>query len=512
MGIALIDRHFRIRRFNPTWGDFSSRYAPPDGKPLEKGVGYFEHIPGSENTILPMFERVLLGETIRQKDVRLEAGGIVSYWDVVMSPLLDADQVIGILAVSIDATERVNLQQNLEQRVEARTHELNRRREIAESLGDIIAVLNSSRSLAETLNHITKQASQILDSQACLIHHINEDDFVLIEASYGLPQDLKAIPGFPLYSSQKSDNRILNREPVWNSDFRNSAEMTEDELARLDPHVRAWRELTGRYYRAWLAVPLVVKQEVYGSLAFYFSDPKVFDDDSIALSQSFADQAALAIENARLYQTVEKAAIAAERNRLARDLHDAVTQTLFSASMIAEVLPKIWDKNPIEGQHRLAELQQLTRGALSEMRTLLVELRPSALVDTDLGDLIGHQVNAFIARTRLQVNYEKNCQVNPPTEVKEIFYRITQEALNNIAKHADASTTQIRLDCDPGNVLLVIEDDGIGFNMESAATEGLGLNIMAERAAAVGAQLTIDSQIGKGTRLKINWRKENSME
>ena len=118
----------------------------------------------------------------------------------------------------------------------------------------------------------------------------------------------------------------------------------------------------------------------------------------------------IAIENAQLFEKAEAAAIAAERNRLARDLHDAVTQTLFSASMIADVLPIIWDKNPDQGMLRLEELRQLTRGALSEMRTLLVELRPAALVDTDLGDLIGHQVNAFIARTRIPVEYERNCR------------------------------------------------------------------------------------------------------
>ncbi len=125
----------------------------------------------------------------------------------------------------------------------------------------------------------------------------------------------------------------------------------------------------------------------------------------MTLFKSIADQLGVAIENAYLFEKAEDAAIAAERNRLARDLHDAVTQTLFSASMIADVLPKIWERKPEEGQRRLEELRQLTRGALSEMRTLLVELRPAALEDTDLGDLIGHQVNAFIARTRIPVEY-----------------------------------------------------------------------------------------------------------
>jgi len=222
----------------------------------------------------------------------------------------------------------------------------------------------------------------------------------------------------------------------------------------------------------------------------------------------------VAIENARLFEKAEEAAIAAERNRLARDLHDAVTQTLFSSSMIADVLPKIWERNPEEGRLRLEELRQLTRGALSEMRTLLVELRPAALADTDLGDLIGHQVNAFSARTRLAVAYERDCAHNPPPEVKETFYRIAQEALNNIAKHADAAAVRVQLDCKAGAAELVIQDDGIGFDLESA-TEGLGLNIMQERARNLGAQFEVYSRIREGTRLRVSWQapdKENEDE
>jgi signal transduction histidine kinase len=513
MGIAILDREYRIQRYNPTWADFSARYAPPSSVPLSPGISYFDHLPGTEPVVIPMFERVLAGETIRQDGVRLESRNIVTYWDVVLTPLTEDNRVIGILSVAVDATERVEARQNLEQRVRERTQELDRRRQIAESLRDIIAVINSSHSLANTLEYITKQANQMLDSQACLIHHINdEEDFVLIEAIYGLPEDLRALPGFPLYSSPKSDDRILNREPAWVSDFHELPQPTEAELATLHPDVRTWRELTGKHYRAWLAVPLIVTGKVYGSLAFYFTSPKELDNEEMALAQSIADQAALAIENAQLYQSAEEAAVAAERNRLARDLHDAVTQTLFSASMIADILPKIWERDTDEGQSLLDELRQLTRGALSEMRTLLVELRPSALVDTDLGDLIGHQVNAFIARTRIQVVFDRNCVHNPPPEIKEMFYRITQEAFNNIAKHADASTVNIQLDCHPGAVKLIINDDGIGFDLESASTEGLGLGIMGERTRNVGAQLEINSQIGKGTRLSITWIESNDKE
>jgi signal transduction histidine kinase len=139
------------------------------------------------------------------------------------------------------------------------------------------------------------------------------------------------------------------------------------------------------------------------------------------------------------------------------------------------------------------------------MRTLLVELRPAALIDTKINDLIGHQINAFKARTRLTVKYEQLCVDDPPPEVKEVFYRITQEAFNNIAKHSDAAMVTVDLDCQSGKVSLMIQDDGIGFDLESAKLEGLGLNIMAERARNVNAQFSIKSQYQKGTYLQITW-------
>jgi signal transduction histidine kinase len=139
------------------------------------------------------------------------------------------------------------------------------------------------------------------------------------------------------------------------------------------------------------------------------------------------------------------------------------------------------------------------------MRTLLVELRPAALVDTDLGDLIGHQVNAFSARTRLAVAYQRHGAHNPPPEIKDAFYRIAQEAFNNIAKHAEAIRVGVTLMSDPAHVELTIQDDGVGFDPHFAEHEGLGLGIMQERARNVGARLEIASRLRSGTRLLLSW-------
>src|SRR4029079_12768400 len=130
-------------------------------------------------------------------------------------------------------------------------------------------------------------------------------------------------------------------------------------------------------YGALLVVPLLVKDEIYGAIALYYQKPHEFTREETELAVAFGDQAALAIENARLRTQAERMAAAAERNRLARDLHDAVTQTLFSTSLIADVLPRLWERDQNTARRRLEELRLLTRGALAEMRALLLELRPA---------------------------------------------------------------------------------------------------------------------------------------
>ncbi len=123
----------------------------------------------------------------------------------------------------------------------------------------------------------------------------------------------------------------------------------------------------------------------------------------MSLLAAIGQQIGVAVENAHLYQQAEETAAAAERTRLARELHDAVTQTLFSASLIAEVLPDLWDMNENEGRRRLEDLRQLTRGALAEMRTLLVELRPDALIQIPLSDLLRQLCESLVGRVRLPI-------------------------------------------------------------------------------------------------------------
>ncbi len=198
-------------------------------------------------------------------------------------------------------------------------------------------------------------------------------------------------------------------------------------------------------------------------------------------------------------------AVVAERTRLARDLHDAVTQTLFSASLTADVLPDLWVINPAEAQKSTEDLRQLTRGALAEMRSLLLELRPATLTEARLEELLRQLTEAIVGRARLPVEFAVEGQRQLPVEVKVTFYRIAQESLNNVVKYARASQVRLDLRLQPDSARLVISDDGVGFDPETVGPTHLGLKIMRERAETIQARLGIHSEVGRGTIITVTW-------
>ena len=205
-------------------------------------------------------------------------------------------------------------------------------------------------------------------------------------------------------------------------------------------------------------------------------------------------------------------AVSAERTRLARDLHDAVTQTLFSASILAEVLPELWQMDEDEAKKSTEELGQLTRGALAEMRTLLLELRPAALTQSRLVDLIRQLCDALIGRARLPIKFTSEGDRTLPPEVQVAFYRIAQESLNNVFKYARATRVNVGLFFTSTEVHLEVCDDGIGFDVSESKPTSLGMRIMRERAEAIGADLLIKSKPGEGVCLNLVWTERPDMK
>jgi signal transduction histidine kinase/predicted hydrocarbon binding protein len=472
MGIAVLDREYRVQRYNPTWNDFSDSYAPPSGVPLAPGVCYFDHLPNTEATIKPIFDRALAGETIRQSNVRLESEGIVTYWDVVLAPLVEGNEIVGILTVSIDATERVGLRQDLEERILARTQEL-------QMLLEVAATANSSLKLDEML---TKTLEHLVD---------------LVRASH-------AAVGLIDEETGKWKSTIVR--PERDVDPAEMAKMLQAGQAVINSGKMMYiaPNVADGLLEPGVLLPLQSRERRLGLLAIIGYQDSAFTQDQLELFEFIADQLSIAVENSYLFEKASNVAVAAERNRLARELHDAVTQTLFSASLIADVLPRIWERDIDQGRARLEELRELTRGALAEMRTLLLELRPTTLTELSLADLLRQLTQALGGRARLPIDLTIERERPLPPEVQVALYRITQEALNNVIKHAGASQVAVKLTFVPKAVRLSIQDNGRGFAVAAKPAQSLGLSIIRERAQDIGAELTIDSQIGEGTTVAVH--------
>jgi PAS domain S-box-containing protein len=201
----------------------------------------------------------------------------------------------------------------------------------------------------------------------------------------------------------------------------------------------------------------------------------------------------------------EQAAAAAERQRLARDLHDAVSQTLYSIAAIAEALPGVWKRQPEVGRQGLRDLGRLATGALAEMRTLLLELRPAAMVEEPLDNLLRQLVDAAKAHTQVPVSLTLTGDCSFPSDVQIALYRIAQEGLNNAIKHAHAGQIRLGLYCQPGRVILGISDNGRGFDSDEVDPGHFGLSIMRERAQAIGAEFSLDTEPDGGTEITVIW-------
>ena len=433
----------------------------------------------------------LVGRRKDGTEFSLEAG---------LSHLSLGDNTVVVVTIT-DVTKRRKIAEMLERRVEERTSEIERRRQVADGLRNILATLNSRRPLAEILDFIVTQARLLLRADACAVFgRDGQPNRLTLQASSELTTD-------EIIQIDKTLTGTRLRRGVLLLAAGEQAQPLEGPWP-----VQDLATSTGQAQPIQLIVPLHVRGELYGAIVLGYHTPHPFSKEDAELAMSFADQTALAIENARLSSQIERTAVAAERNRIARDLHDAVTQTLFSASMIADVLPRIWQRNPAEGERRLSELRELTRGALAEMRTLLLELRPSKLIEVDISDLLRQLAEGIAGRARVAISVQIEGECKMPDDVKVALYRIAQEALNNVAKHAQASQASVHLHSTPSKIELTVSDDGRGFVFDHIRPEHLGLGIMRERADSIGATLDVHSQPEQGVTVTACWLKNNAVE
>jgi PAS domain S-box-containing protein len=441
-----------------------------------------------------------------------------------------------LLGIVRNVSKRIQAEQDLHQRVENRTHEQ-------------ATLLEISHTLASTLE---LQPDLILDQLREIIEY-NRAGLFALEDSTMVTLAMRDSPGSSIssrisYGTGRGTPQLEQSEPI-----RIHMQGPETLAALFNGHrpiriANVWSDNPQAQFlrsllqneaavllegmQSWMWVPLAVKSRIIGGVGIAHEKRNHFTSHHADLALSVANQAAITMVNAELYEHARALAVLQERQRLAQNLHDAVNQSLFSAGLIAEVLPRLWDRNPVEARQSLEDLRRLTRGALAEMRELLAELRPSVLTDSSLGDLLRQLANAFTGRTNVPVSVNIAGEHVLPAEIQVALYRICQEALNNIAKHAGASRVEIDLQYDAGtandtetvqassfvaysgvpqkivvsSVEMRIRDDGHGFDPGELTAPGhYGLGMMRERAEAVGAQLTVTSRPGNGTEVTLRW-------
>jgi GAF domain-containing protein len=431
-------------------------------------------------------------------------------------PIRAKGEIIGVLDVqsdclnAFDESDVVVLQSLANQAAVAIENarlfaERERRLDEMAVLNGVGRAISSTLRLDELLDLIHHQVGRVMDATNLYIALYDRDKDWVSFPLYVEGGQVRRHAGGRKAGQGLTEHIIRNRQPLL---------LPDDVEGRMQ---ELGVEAIGAPARSWLGVPMIAGDEVLGVIAVQsYTTENVYDQGHLSLLPTIAAQAAIAIENARLYEQARQLAVIEERQRLARELHDAVTQTLFSASLIAEALPTLWENDQDEGRQLLQDLRQLSRGALAEMRTLLMELRPTALAEANLRDLLHQLGEAVTGRTGVPVTVTVQDQVDLPSDARVALYRIAQEALNNVVKHARASQVTVSLRCHPpspsqrgGAVELCIRDDGRGFDLGDVEPGELGLGIMRERAQAIGATLNIESQPGHGTQVAVVWEGRN---
>ena len=449
-----------------------------------------------------------------REQVRI-ADGRVIWVETNKVPLTDFDgKVVGTLGTFTDITSRIEAEaelqstlEDLDERVRERTSELSRanqtlRREVeervrleaqeraqrshAEALRDTAAAVARSLQLDDVIEQVLIGVERLCDHERSYVaFYDNEGVLELAGERY---------PGRPDRGAPEPHTRVTDPLGGWSP----PEETGEDGSSGAAAGGRAaMSKVNGA-----VVLPLEAAERALGCLVIEPRQGQDLSDSDVDRLAILADQASSAISNSRSLVMARSLAALEERQSLANDLHDSVSQTLWTATLLAETLARASDLSA-EQRDRAGRLHALTAGALSEMRTLLLELRPSVIEETPFADLIQQLVSAFESRRRAKCVVHLDREVEPLPTVKVALYRILQESLNNVSRHADAESVHISVEV-TGDVLeMRVRDDGEGFEMGSAS-EHFGLRIMAERAEAIGASLHVDSRLGEGTTVSVS--------
>jgi PAS domain S-box-containing protein len=481
-GLIINDLDGTIVEVNPAFCEMHG-YARQELMGLHPTV--FIH-PDDHSLFEEYLQTVRAGEAFRGRAVDLRKDGTPFHVEVHGTPFVHGGQR-HVLGVVRDVTEQVQAQQILEEKVAARTQEL-------AALYDVTAVASASLDLETVMEQSLDRVLEVMGSQIGGIHLLDEANGEVNLATWrNIPAEIVTeIQSMPVGSGIVG--RIIEQ----------GAPLVVPAMAD-DPNAApAARRILDQ--PVYVGAPMRAKGQVIGVLGVVGTGGRQFNAEEVALLASIADQIGVAVENARLYQQAERLAVVEERQRLARELHDSVTQSLYSCTLLTETARRssvASDQEEVQGY--LEELGKVAQQALKEMRLLVHELRPLALEQEGLVGALQQRIDAVEGRAGIQARLLVEGEVRLEPSVEEALYRIGQEALNNALKHALAGSVTLRIQADEDLVEMEIVDDGQGFD-PGAVREGggMGLTTMRERAERVGGSLVVRSLTGEGTTVTIS--------
>jgi signal transduction histidine kinase len=387
-----------------------------------------------------------------------------------------------------------NLQRSyeqLEQRVAERTRELS-------SLLEISHTVASTLELKPLLGLILEQLKLVIDYTGASIFTVEGEELVFLDHRNPVSHEHLVPLRFPVKHLGLLWEALRARESIIVPDLREETPLAQVVRVAMGE----LRETTLQEVHAWMAVPLILRDQVSGMLVLASSQAQAFTERQAMLTLAIANQAAIAIENARLYAQAQALAALEERQKLARELHDSVSQALYGIALGAHTARTLLERDPRLVADPLEYILSLAKAGLAEMRALIFELRPESLETEGLVAALIKQAAALQARHEVPVETDLCDEPDLPLKIKQELYRIAQEALHNTVKHAGASQVKVRLGRTAEAIMLEIRDNGRGFDSANSFPGHLGLLSMQERLKNLAGVLSIESTPGQGTTIR----------
>jgi PAS domain S-box-containing protein len=437
------------------------------------------------------------GQSVRGMETQLRMKSGVIRDASVSIELITLNNEPCALTITEDVTERKHAFQLLEQRIAERTRELS-------ALLQVSHKLTSTLELEPLLNLILDQLKTMVDYTGAAIMVPQGDELAFLEYRGPMARDEVMQLHLPIHQVTGYEEVMFRREPVIVADIWGAGEQAQ-YFQRAGDLVRT----TFGYAHSWLGVPLVIKDRLIGILRLDHRDPNHFTVQHAQLALAIANQAAVAIENARLYEHAQALAVLEERQRLARELHDSVSQALYGIELGTQTAHELLDSGATSDELKSAlsepldYILDLADAGLAEMRALIFDLRPESLEHEGLVAGLIKQATSLRVRHHIQIETNFCAEPEVSLSVKETLYRIAQEAMHNIVKHARANQAALLLECDSDRIILEIRDHGVGFDANAIYHGHLGLQSMRERAMRLNGRLEIESHEGQGTRVRV---------